>query len=258
MRRERNTLLTLFAVLVVALSVSGGVAGSEQGASPGWSDELFDDIEELVGEYNAQADDGVGLLEGWFFRDERINLHVRDAEGAHTVYALRLDGNRHVTEIRQERFEKPTVRMRTTKRGVEQILSGDDTETAVRQAVRSGRIRLERVFYLFPGIAIFIGGTDVVIGGGVGVASLAVTKLIGTKPVFSALATIKETLLAALRSLWEGLGGIATLLTVLEKLDVLEKVQQHISHLWTTASERTRDILNRVLSPGETDEEQTE
>lgn len=249
---------TLFAVLIIVPLVGGGVAGSEQAASPEWSDELFSDIERMAAEYNAQTDDDVGFLERWLLGDERINLHVRDADGTRAVYALRLDEQRQVTEVRQGRFETPTVRIRTKKRVIEEISADDNTETAVKQAIRSDRIRLERVFYLLPGMVIFIGARDVIFGGGVAVAYFAVTKFFGIKPVFSVLATIKEKLLVLLRYLWEGLSGIATVLSILDYLDKLDRVKQRISQQWAKARKRMKDILDRILPQDETDKKQTE
>ncbi|ESS02501.1 MAG: hypothetical protein A07HR67_02834 [uncultured archaeon A07HR67] len=213
---ERSTVFALCAVIAILFLLSGGVAASEHSASPEWSDQVFDDVEEIVAEYNAQADDEVGLLEGWVLGNDRINLHVRDAEGARAVYSLRLDEQQQVTAVSDEPFENPTVRLRTTKRVVEGIPAGDRTETAIKQAIWNDRIRLERVLYLTPGTAIFIGGRDLIIGGGIMAVSLTVLNFVGIKSVSSVLATIKKTVLAALGSLWEGLGGIATLLTVLE------------------------------------------
>lgn len=255
---ERSAVFTLCAVIAILFLLTGGAVASEHPTSPEWSDNVFDDIETIVAEYNAQADDEVGLLEGWVLGNDRINLHVRDAEGARAVYSLRMDEQQRVTTVSDEPFENPTVRLRTTKGVVEGIPADDRAETAVKQAIWDDRIRLERVLYLTPDTMIFVGGRDVMIGGGVMAVSLTVLKFVGIKSVSSVLASIKKTVLAALSSLWEGLGGIATLLTVLEKLELLEKLREQITQLWTMAGNKMATIRSRLLPQDESDTERTE
>jgi hypothetical protein len=255
---ERSAVFTLCAAIAVLFVFSGGVAASEHPESPEWSDDVFDDVEKIVAEYNTQADGDIGLLEGWVLGNDRINLYVRDAEGARAVYSLRMDEQQRVTEISDEPFENPTVRLRTTKGVVEGIPADGRTETAVKQAIWDDRIRLERVLYLTPGTMIFVGGRDLAIGGGVMALSLTVLNFTGTQSMSSVLATIKKTVLAALRSLWEGLGGVATLLTVLEKLELLGKLRERLDRLWTTIGNKLAAVRNRLLPQDESEKERTE
>ncbi len=254
MGQGTSTAFTLLAVLVIALLVGGGVAGSERAVSPEWADELHGSIVESAAEYNTHGE--VGFLENWLFGNDRVNLHVRDDEGAHAVYSLRLDEQQQMTDIEQGGFEEPTIRVQSTKQAIERISAADDTKPAVRQEIRSGRIRVERVFYV--GVPIAIGGRDVLIGGGVAGGSLVLIKLGGINPVLSALSTVKEYLLVALRNVSEALTGTLTLLTVLEKLNLLENVQQWLNRAWTVASKKINDIFSGLSSQDETDSEQKE
>jgi len=104
---------------------------------------------------------------------------------------------------------------------------------------------------------IFVGGRDLAIGGGVMALSLTVLNFTGIK-LSSVLATIKKTVLAALRSLWEGLGGVATLLTVLEKLELLGKLRERLDRLWTTIGNKLAAVRNRLLPQDESEKERTE
>lgn len=248
--RKGPTLGLLF-VLVVALVVGGGAAQSEGTPSPEWADETFERLSDAVEAYNARDGDP-GFLEGWLLSNARINLYVSDDDGARAVYSLRLDDEARVTELRRGPLEDPTLRVMTRKRIVDDLGTADDVETAVARDIRSGRIRVERVFELLPGLRIAVGVEEVLVGiGGVVAGSIAVAK-VGLDATLSFLRDLIRGLVRALRTLWTsfrgiGLGGVATLLTILEKLGLLEPLRRLV--------ERVRKAIRRafeaVLGPRE-------
>jgi len=253
MVRRRTTAFGVLVVLVVlAVVLSGGVAAQSEGSSPPeWADETFERLEEAVAEYNARGGDP-GVLEGWLLRNARVNLHVSDDEGTRAVYSLRFDDEARVTAIERGRLADPTLRVTTTKRTVDGIDTSDDVEAAVRRDVQSGRIRVERVFELLPGLRISVGVEEVLVGvGGAVAGSIAVAK-VGLDTTLSFLRGLIRRLLGALRGLWGslkgiGLGGIATLLTILEKLDLLEPLRRLVQRV----RKAIRGAFDAVLGPRE-------
>jgi hypothetical protein len=242
--------LVVLGALVVGLS--GGVAAqSDESSSPEWADETFERLGDAVEEYNARGGDP-GVIEGWLLRNARVNLHVSDDEGARAVYSLRLDDEARVTALERGRFEDPTLRVTTTKRTVDGIDTSDDVEAEVRRGVQSGRIRVERVFELLPGLRIGVGVEEVLVGvGGVLAASVAVAK-VGLDTTLSFLRGLIRRLVVLLRDLWAsfrgiGLGGLATLLTVLEKLGLLEPLQRLVGRV----RRAIRNAFDAVLGPRE-------
>jgi hypothetical protein len=140
----------------------------------------------------------------------------------------------------------------TTKRTVDGIDTSDDVEAEVRRGVQSGRIRVERVFELLPGLRIGVGVEEVLVGvGGVLAASVAVAK-VGLDTTLSFLRGLIRRLVVLLRDLWAsfrgiGLGGLATLLTVLEKLGLLEPLQRLVGRV----RRAIRNAFDAVLGPRE-------
>jgi hypothetical protein len=256
MIHRRTTASGVLAVIVVlgALVVvpSGGVAAQSEGSSsPEWADETFERLEDAVESYNARGGDP-GVLEGWFLRNARINLYVRDDDGVRAVYSLRLDDEARVTALERGRLEDPTLRVTTTKRTVDGIDAADDVEAEVGRSIRSGRIRVERVFELLPGLRISVGVEEVLVGvGGVVAGSIAVAK-VGLDTTLSFLRGLIQRLLGLLRGLWTslrgiGLGGVATLLTILEKLGLLEPLRRLVQRV----RKAIRGAFDAVVGPRE-------
>ena len=256
MVRPGTTVSGVLVVLVVlgALVVvpSGGAAAqSDESSSPAWADETFERLEEAAEAYNARDGDP-GVLEGWLLRGARINLHVRDEEGARAVYSIRLDEAARVTDVERGRLEDPTIRVATTRRTVEDVQTAGDVEAAVGRSIRTGRIRVERVFELLPGVRVSVGVEEVLVGvGGVVAGSVAVAKL-GLDTTLSFLRGLIRRLLGLLRGLWAsvrgmGLAGIATLLTILEKLGLLEPLRRLVERV----RKAIRGAFDAVLGPRE-------
>lgn len=233
------------AALLVALAVGSATAGAGSAAGPEWSDDVFERLETAAAEYNAQ-DAEVGIVERQALRNARVNLHVRDEAGAKAVYALRFDGDSHVTQLRREPFEEPTVRAETTRATVERISAAEDPAAAVRQAVWNRQIRLERVIDLF-GVQFRIGLADGLAGaGGVVVASIVVAKF-GIKPVMSAVWRPFNTVFRTLRAVWRrisrvDLGRIVTFLTILQQLNLLGPLRRRAVRLWKWLRKRAERL----------------
>lgn len=251
----------LLAVLVLASAVGTGGAQPNGAASPEWSEEVFDRLEDAVEAYNARGEEP-GLLEGWFLRDARVNLHVSDEGGSRAVYSLRLDGDARVTDLRRGPIEDPTLRVETMRTAVEQLSTADDVEAEIRRGLGDGRIRVERVFVPFPGLTVAIGVEEVLIGvGGAAIVSLAVVTG-GLNSVLSSLRGVLRWVVRLLRGLWRsvsgiGLGGTATLLTILEKLGLLDLLRRFVERL-REAVRRTLDTLLGRRDPPSNQEEPEE
>lgn len=242
MRWGRSANVGFLAVLVLALAAVGGVvqpvesAQLAESAQPEWSDDLFDRLENAASEYNARGGSDAGFVERSLLRNARINLYVSDDAGAQEVYSLRLDDELHVTQLQRGPLDDPTLRVETTKATVDQIATTEDSEAAVVRAVRNRQIRVERVLHLFAGVRLRIGIGDVLVGvGSVAVLSLAGAKF-GTGPILSFLHDVARGVFTALQRVWNylsgiGLGGIATILTILEKIDLLEPLKKLVRRL---------------------------
>ncbi len=263
MARRRITASGVLAVIVVfgafVVALSGGVAAqSDEPSSPEWADETFERLEEAVAEYNARGGDP-GVLEGWLLRNARVNLHVSDDEGGRAVYSLRFDDEARVTAIERGRLEDPTLRVATTKRTVDGIDTSDDVEAAVRRSVQSGRIRVERVFELLPGLRIGVGVEEVLIGaGGVVAGSIAVAK-VGLDTMLSFLRGLIRRLIGLLRGLWRslrgiGLGGVATLLSILDMLGLLAPLRRLIERVRETIAGAFDAVLGSREPPANRNE----
>lgn len=229
--RSTTVVFVVLAVLAFAPVLGGGTTQTN-GAPPTWSDEVFEHVESTVEAYNARDGDP-GLLESWVLGNARVNLHVSDDGGARAVYSLRLDADSRVTDLERGPLEDPTLRVETTRATVDQIATTADPGAEVIRGVRDGRIRVERVFAPAPGLALAIGVEDVAIGvGSVVVVSLAVAK-VGFDTTLSFLRRLVRRLIGVVRGAWQslkgiGLGGIATLLTILDMLGLLDPLRRFI------------------------------
>jgi hypothetical protein len=262
MTDRRGPTLVLLVVLVVALAVGGGAAQSDGTPPPEWADETFERLSDAVEAYNARDGDP-GFLEEWLLRDARINLYVSDDDGARAVYSLRLDDDARVTELRRGPIDDPTLRVTTGKRVVDDLGTEADVETAVARGIRSGRIRVERVFELLPGQRFAIGAEEVLVGiGGVVAGSIVVAK-VGLDTTLSFLRNLIRGLIRLLRGLWTslrgiGLGGVATLLTILEKLGLLESLRRLVERIRRAIRRAFEAVLGPRKPPSDrngTDEE---
>jgi hypothetical protein len=73
---------------------------------------------------------------------ERINAHVRRANGSTAAFAVRIEDGR-VTTVDDEAFDDPTLAVYTDYRVVRQVQRAEDPVEAVRTALEADRIRYD-------------------------------------------------------------------------------------------------------------------
>ncbi len=73
---------------------------------------------------------------------ERMNIHVRRANGTTPVFAVQIENGR-VTAVDDEPFENPTLSVYTDYRVVDQVRRAEDPAGAIRTAIENDRIRYD-------------------------------------------------------------------------------------------------------------------
>lgn len=125
---------------LVCVAVGGGVTGQE--SSPPWATTTAGDLELIVADHNAVvADADLGPAET-LLRNERVVLHVSDADGTATSFAFRTDTALRVVDFRAGTRDDATVRVFTDRTTVSRIADAPDRVAASRAAVRAGDIRI--------------------------------------------------------------------------------------------------------------------
>lgn len=238
-------------VVVASLCASGGLAA--QGAD--WEEDLFERLERAADD--AEARPGVRdvpLYDESSLRGARINLFVR-GDSSRAVYSFRIDDQYRITDLREARRADPTHRVRTTKATLEDVVAATDRTGAIQRGIRTGQIRVERVFLVF-GFPVAIGPLD----GLVGISGLALTTLTVIKSQMGLFSFVKglfsslkgslqwgvRTTVRAARRLWSNLGKVATLLTILEGLGLLGRLKQRGRELWNTLRARAKQFADRI------------
>lgn len=244
-------------ILAAALVATAGTAQTDR---PEWETDLFEKIERAADEYNTRGGfSESSSVERWLLRSARINLHVREGESTAT-YSFRIDERLRVTEFRRGGRDDSSFRVRTTRETVERIVAADNKDAAIHRGIRTGRIRVERVVRPL-GVEIAVGVEEVGIGlVGLGLLVFGVTKF-GIGGVVSlltdALQRVVHFVLRAARTIWENLAGIATGLTILEQLGLLDRLKRAIAKLSAAIRRTIARMRNWVWgSPPETEDEQ--
>jgi hypothetical protein len=71
-----------------------------------------------------------------------MNVHVRQANGATAVFAVRIEDGR-VTSVADDRFENPTLSVYTDYRVVDRVRRAEDPAAAIRTAIETDRIQYD-------------------------------------------------------------------------------------------------------------------
>jgi hypothetical protein len=258
MNHEGGVRPGLFVLLAVVLVATTGAA---QADPPAWEDTLFEDMERAADEFNARGGfHESGTLEAWLLRSARINLYVHGDDSTVT-YSFRIDERLHVTSLQRGEGSDPTYRVQTSRQTVEEIIAAENKDAAIRSGIQTGTIRVQRVVHLF-GFEIAVGIAEVGIAlAGIVVGVFAVAKF-GLGGLFSllvrALQQAIQFLQGAAQTLWQSLPGIATGLTILEQLGLLDRLKRAIDRLWNAIARKVaaiRDWAGRSSSTTEEDEQ---
>jgi len=231
-------------LLILLLSGSIAVVGSGQATQPEWEDALFNDMKDAAGEYNSQADSGkVWAHERWLIQDAKINLYVR-SDTSTAVYSFRIDEQMRITDLRQTKYDNPTYQVITSKETADEIIAADNTHAAIRGNIRTRQIRVQRVLHLL-GIAVAIGIKEGVVGlGGIALSTFALTKINLLRILRRAIQSIWN----ALQWLWQSLGRIATLLSILEIFGALQPLKQKITRLYKKIIKKATELKNGLFN----------
>jgi hypothetical protein len=196
--------------VVLALFLLGGGVVGGQAAEPAWSDDLFAELEGWSDTYNARADD-VGFRGKSILSGERVNLHVRAADGSEAVYSFGTDADARVVDLRRGERGDATLRLATERAVIDRIVAAEDPVRALESALLSGRIGVKKVFDVL-GMTLAVGPVEAAIGTVAVVAgAVAVTKVGagGLSPKFLGLVERLKVLvgeiIVSLKLLFKGL-----------------------------------------------------
>lgn len=238
-----------FAVLLAVGLLAGG--GFAQADGPDWSDDLFERLQDAAERYNDRVEsDDTGYLGQWLLGNARINLYVTGPADSEAAFSFRTDDRLRVTQLQRGTYANPTLRIRTSREAVDRIADAEDKRAAINSEFWSGAIRVERIYSVFPGLLIAVGVREIAGVAAGGVLALAAVSKFGISglvpevgisrpaPKFDiggALSYVGELIRAALaqlgrlgQSLWQNVGSIVSLITLLEKFELLSWMKERI------------------------------
>lgn len=258
----RKAIPVVFVVLLtVGLIAGSGVAQTDR---PEWSTDLFESLQDAVEGYNSRIEaDDTGFLEQWLLRNARVNLYVTGPDESEAVFSFRTDDRLRVTQLRQGKHAEPTLRVRTSRAAINRIADAEDKHAAISSEFWAGRIRVKRIYPILPGLLIAVGVREVVGFAAVGGLLLAGVSKFGVSGLYSYIWGVIRAVLAKLsglaRGLWQNVGSIVSLITLLEKFNLLswirEKIRSSLDWLRTKATD-VMSLLERSPSePERSDDE---
>lgn len=223
--------LRVLLVVVIAVGALAAV-GAAQGDDPAWATDVYEQLDRAASAYNADVEGGdFGTLERWLVRDARVNLYVEGPDGAVAAYTFRTDDRLRVHELRRGTADDPTLVVRTSRAIIDRVAAAPDKPAFVGRQVRHGEIRVHRVVTV-GGLRFPVGVEHVIAGAaGVAVLTIAATKFSVDTLLSSLVATAKgvlEWLAGAAASIWQHVGGIATGLTILDQLGLMDDLRRAV------------------------------
>lgn len=246
---RRHALALAGRILLVVVLLSGLFAGSgvAQGDQPEWADGLLGRIETAAERYNAGETADQGVLERLLLSEATVNVHVEGPDDSAAVVSFRTDERLRIIQLRSGGYDDPTLRVRTSKDVVERVAGADDIPAAIEREVWNGRIRIERLYELLPGVVLAVGTEEVIIGSGSVVLAAGAAAKFGVKGavygLWGWLRAAAARLVAMGRTVVESMGGVASALTVLEQLGLLDRTRAVLRRGW----ERLRTAVAGVL-----------
>lgn len=229
-------------ILLSGVLIGGGLAQQER---PIWADSLYSDLETTAADINNRGGmDDLGIVEEWLIRNHRFNLFVTEGK-ATAVYSFTITDRLRVSNLSQQQLSQPTYRVTTRKPVMEDIVASEDKVATIHNHVQNGQIRVERVMNVL-GLRLTVGFSDVAIAiGGLALVAFAVGKL-GISGFLSLckeiISTVIKTLLSMFQSVWRNITGIATSLTILEQLGLLESIKRTLRNMWNWIREKVKEV----------------
>lgn len=141
-QRPRGRVATLVLVLLL---LGAGVAGG-QSTQPAWADGFFVELRGWTDDYNAYVERSDPSFPGHtLLRGERVDLYVRDDDGAVAVFSFRTDERLRIDDLRQGARADATARVTASRAVLERLATAEDPAPALRNAILAGEIDIRRV-----------------------------------------------------------------------------------------------------------------
>lgn len=139
-----NTFRCLLAVAIVVASASmvvgPAVAQSDQ---PDWADELYSDLQPMVGVYNAEVDASDAGIAGDQLKGETVNLVVTAANGSQASASFRMDSELKIRDLAQGTRDDATMKMTTDRATMERIIESETPASSFQNALQNGDITID-------------------------------------------------------------------------------------------------------------------
>lgn len=129
----------LLATLLVA-SAATGVA-SAQTDEPDWSDEVYENVAEMLPTYNERVDEVDLGVAGDQLAEKRVNVYIVDGDQTAT-YSFYMDESNRITDLQRDPHPDAQLRLHTSRRTIDDIADAEDPTQAFRDAVRTGDISI--------------------------------------------------------------------------------------------------------------------
>jgi len=144
---RRTGLLVLVAVLLVG-STAPALA---QQSSSNWSDQFYQELKPLVGQYNQNVDEVPSFVTG-IIGGERVKFVVEPTGGGqNAVYSAVVAKNGHIQSFKNEAPQNPTIRVTTTEATLQKIMNATDKQKAFSDAYNNGAFTY-KTFNVWSGI----------------------------------------------------------------------------------------------------------
>ena len=133
-------IIRILAVLVAAsllLATSAPVAVAQ--SDDQWQTDLYSELSASVDVFNANVDNISLGFAGDQLADKRVNLYVNDGDDR-MVASFYMDGDNHITDLREEAHPDAQLKMTTDRATVETIVNSNTPAADFRSAVADDRI----------------------------------------------------------------------------------------------------------------------
>ena len=125
-------------VLVAVLLIGSTAPALAQQSSSNWSDQFYQELKPLVGQYNENVDQVPSLITG-VIGGERVEFVVEPTDGGqNAVYSAVVAKNGHIQSFENEAPQKPTIRVTTSEATLKTIMNATDKQKAFSEAYNNG------------------------------------------------------------------------------------------------------------------------
>lgn len=137
----RIATIVLTATLVFLAAIAGPVGA--QSDQPEWADDMYAQLEGMVGTYNENIDASDLGVAGDQLKNEKVNLVVTDTDGTEATASFRMDGDLQIQELKQGTRDDATMKMTTDRATLTGIVESNDPSAAFQNAITGGDITID-------------------------------------------------------------------------------------------------------------------